>query len=76
MSNKTSELKEISRVERMGVSKYGNPYFRLHFTDGTHARTQINAMISYGIENSENIGVPVEIYRTDAGRVYNVKPVM
>lgn len=66
----------IARVERMGTSKYGNPYFSVHFEDGSVYRTQIDSMISYGIENSENIGAPVEVYLTEAGRIYDVKPVL
>lgn len=66
---------EIVRVERMGVSTYGNPYYRLHLADGSSVRTQINSMINFSIENSENIGVPVELHFTEAGRVFDVRAV-
>lgn len=68
-----SDQKVISRVERLGTSKNGNPYFRAHFTDGTSARTQIDSMVNYSIENSENIGVPVLLTLTKAGRIYGIK---
>lgn len=63
----------IVRVERLGTSVYGNPYFRLHLEDGTSVRTQINSMVNVGIENSENLNRPVIITTTKAGRVYDVK---
>lgn len=68
-----NDQKVISWVERLGASKNGNPYFRAHFTDGTSARTQIDSMINYSIENSENIGVPVLLSLTRAGRIYDIK---
>lgn len=65
--------KVITRVERMGVSVYGNPYFRLHFDDGTSARTKIDAMINYSLTNSENLDRPASLKLTRAGRVYDIK---
>lgn len=65
--------KVITRVERLGVSMYGNPYFRLHFEDGSSARTSIDSMINYGVENSDNLNRPVVIKTTKAGRVYDIK---
>jgi hypothetical protein len=64
----------IVKVERLGTSVYGNPYYRLHLEDGTSVRTQINASINFGIENSENLNRPVIITTTKAGRVYDIKP--
>lgn len=63
----------ISRVERLGVSGCGNPYYRVHFEDGTSNRTQINALINYSVENSENLGVEVSVKLTRAGRIYDIK---
>jgi len=67
--------KVITRVERLGVSVYSNPYYRLHFKDGTSARTKINAMINYSVENSENLNRPVAVKTTKAGRVYDIRPI-
>lgn len=69
------EVKTIDRVTRLGVSSYGNPRFRVHFTDGTTAETQTDASINYGIENTENIGVPVNVTYSRAGRITHVVPV-
>ena len=66
--------KVITRVERMGVSMYGNPYFRLHFDDGSNARTQVDAMINYSVTNHENLNRPVSLKLTKAGRVFDIRP--
>jgi hypothetical protein len=71
--DKNERIVTIVRVERLGTSVYGNPYFRLHLEDGTSVRTQINASISYSVENRENLNRPVIISTTKAGRVYDVK---
>lgn len=65
----------ISYVERLGVIAYGNPYYCVHFEDGTHNRTQINVSINYSIENSDNLGVKVGVKLTKAGRIYDIKAV-
>lgn len=64
----------ITRVERLGVSAYGNPYFRLELEDGSFVRTSINSMLNYGIENSENLNRRVKVKVTKAGQVYDIKP--
>lgn len=63
----------IVKIERLGTSVYGNPYFRLHLEDGTSVRTQIDSMVNIGIENSEYLNRPVIISTTKAGRVHDVK---
>lgn len=65
----------IDYLERMNSSYYGNPRFRIHFTSGHTAVTQSDAALSYGLENRENIGVPVTVRATAAGYVYDVRPV-
>lgn len=67
--------KVISRVERLGVSFYGNPYYRVYFDDGTSARTSIDSAINYSIENSDVRGVEVDLKLTKAGRIYDIRPV-
>lgn len=76
MAKKRTAVVTIDRVERLGVSVYGNPYYRIHTTDGESYRTQINASINYSIENSENFGRPVELTMTEAGRVWGIKAVV
>lgn len=72
MSDKTGV---ISRVERLGVSVYGNPYYRVHFEDGTSNRTQIDASINYSVENQDVRGVEVSLKLTKAGRIWDITPV-
>ena len=66
----------IYGLERMRSSANGNPRYRIYFTDGTHAVTQWDAAVSYGLENAENIGVPVTVTATRSGLVFNVVPVV
>lgn len=65
----------ISRVECLGVSAYGNPYYRVYFEDGSNARTSIDSVVNYGIENSDIRGVKVSIKLTKAGRICCIKKV-
>ena len=65
----------IDRLERLNNSVNGNPRFRIYFTDGQTAVTQSDASIAYGLENRENIGVPVKVTATPAGMVWNVEPI-
>jgi hypothetical protein len=76
MAKNRTAVVTIDRVERLGVSVYGNPYYRIHTTDGESYRTQINASINYSIENSENFGRTVELSMTEAGRVWDIKAVV
>ena len=48
------ERKRISTLERMRLSTNGNPRFRVTFTDGTVATTQVDSGLAYGLENREN----------------------
>lgn len=65
----------IERLERLKLSVNGNPRFRIYFTDGQTALTQTDSSIAYGLENRKNIGVPVTVTATPAGRVVNVVPI-
>lgn len=65
----------IERLERLKLSVNGNPRFKIYFTDGRTATTQSDTSLSYSLENPENIGVPVTVTATPAGRVWNVEPV-
>lgn len=65
----------ITRVERLGTSVYGNPYYRLHLEDGTSLRTSVDSMINYSIDNRENLNTPVMVKTTKAGRVYDIRQV-
>lgn len=51
----------ITHIERMKSSHYGNPRFMLTFDNGKSYPTQPDAMIAYGIENSEYREGPVEV---------------
>jgi hypothetical protein len=75
MSKGIEYVKTIDHLERLKLSANGNPKFKIYFTDGSTATTQTDAGVSYGLENRENIGVPVLVKATPAGKVWDVKPV-
>lgn len=64
----------VERVERLGTSMYGNPYYRVGLVtpegDVTILRTQIDSGINYAIDNP---GYKNEIHvfqLTNACRIY------
>lgn len=68
-------VKTIDHLERLNNSANGNPTWLVHFTDGTSARTQSDAAVSYELDNPEFRDVPVEFKATAAGRIYGARPV-
>lgn len=70
-----THTKTITRVERTGMSKNGNPIHEVHFDDGTSAKTEVDGSVNYMITNSDVRGVPVEVKFSKAGRVRDVRPV-
>lgn len=70
----TMAIRTISFLTRLNSSVNGNPRFRIHFDDGSSAITSSDSMLCYGLENKENIGNPVEVTFTRAGRVSDVRP--
>lgn len=75
MSDGTQAVKTIASLERLKLSTNGNPRFLVTFTDGTTAQTQTDASIGYSIENPEYRDVPVKVFTTPAGRIWNVETV-
>lgn len=74
MSTSNEYIKVISRLERRPLSKNGNPRFRIYFTDASTALTQVDGSVALGLENRENIGVPVLVKTTPSGLVWDVVP--
>lgn len=68
-----TDIKTITRVERSGMSKYGNPIHEVYFDDATSAKTEVDGQVNYMITNSDVRGVPVEVTFSRAGRVRFVK---
>lgn len=62
----------IERLERMRSSVNGNPRYRLHFTDGSTAETQVDTHIALGL-GPRYEGVPVHIKATPSGLVWDVQ---
>lgn len=62
----------IEHLERITNSVNGNPRFRVHFTDGTAARTMSDA--SPGLENPEYRGVPLTVTFTAHGKIRRAVP--
>lgn len=63
----------IDRVERLGTSHYGNPYYEVWAFDEAKCfyrmRTSINAGVNYEITNYRR-GDKVNVKLTRAGRIY------
>lgn len=65
----------IIALERLRLSVNGNPRFRVTFDNGTVAQTETDASIGYSIENPEYRDVPLRVFTTKAGRIWNLEPV-
>lgn len=59
----------IASVERARNTADGNPRFDVTFTDGTTARTAPDSQVGHYAENSEWIGVPLEVRTNEAGEI-------
>jgi hypothetical protein len=79
MSKSTTVVKTLARLERLNCSVNGNPSFRLHFEDGTSARTQSDSSCVYEAQNhAPRHGEPaplLELTLTRAGRVCGIRKV-
>jgi hypothetical protein len=65
----------IDRVECMGTSYYGNPYFKVYLLANENfawLRTSINAGVNYEITNYRR-GDKVNVKLTRAGRIYAIE---
>lgn len=65
----TQRVLTIDYTERLGVTANGNPRYCVHFTNGENALTQNDAAVNYALNNAENLGVPLNVAFTRAGRV-------
>ena len=68
-------VRRIDSLSRLHNSVNGNPRFRVYFTDGSVAQTQSDASFNYGLTNSENFNVDVDVTFTKSGRITNLVPV-
>lgn len=61
----------ISHVSASAVATnaFGNPTYRVFFTDEPSALTSPGSAIGYGVTNSDCHGVPLEIQFTRSGRI-------
>lgn len=48
---KTMATGVISKIERVGASAYGNPTYRVHFTDGRSWLSKVDAQVGYTVTN-------------------------
>jgi len=68
---------KVTRVERLGASMYGNPFFRIAIEDAqgeAHiVRTQIDSSLNYAINNPEYREHTHEFKLTTAMRVFDAK---
>jgi hypothetical protein len=67
--------KIIDSLERLNNDREGNPRWRVNFTDGTTANTAAGYQIGYSIDNSEFVGVPLELIYNGKGEITRAKPV-
>lgn len=71
---RTAEVGPIARVDRMGCSYYGNPYFLVTFASGLRLRTKIDASINYAVENftsRDAFGKSLTVKVTRSGRIFD-----
>lgn len=67
--------REITSIERLRCTSYGNPRFRIGL-DGQPATTTSNASFCYEIENpGYRVGSHVRVQFTRAGRIANMEAV-
>ena len=62
--------KTIDSIKRAASSRNGNPRFTVTFTDGSTHSTAVDAMVAYGIENSEYRNVPLDVTLENGHIVY------
>lgn len=65
----------IAGLERLANSRNGNPRYRVVFADGQVYSTEPDAQIGYGITNPEFHDVPLYVYVTRGGHLWNLYPV-
>jgi len=65
----TPEIRTIDWLDHLPSTSNGNPRYDVHFTDGTVARTQSDAMCAVGIGNPEFRDVPLAVWLSRAGRI-------
>jgi hypothetical protein len=65
----------IDSVTRLNNSVNGNPTYLLHTVGGATFRTQSDSSVSYEINNSQWLGVPVRISTTKALRVFAIEKI-
>jgi hypothetical protein len=71
----TAIIKRIERIERLRTSHYGNPRFRITFTDGTILTSMSDAAFCYAVGNpGMREGSTVVIELTRAGRISHMGP--
>lgn len=64
----------IVKVERVkSRTGNGNPRWRVHFDDGTHALTIEDSGWSYEAENRDNHNVPMLVTYTSNGRIRHAR---
>jgi hypothetical protein len=73
MAGETKAVRTIASLERLWLSRVGNPRFQVVFTDGTAAQTATDASVNYGIENPEYRDVPLEVTFNRAGKIVHLE---
>jgi hypothetical protein len=64
----------IVGMERLRLSKNGNPRFRVVFDTGAVLETESDASINYGIGNPEYRDVPLRVWTTKRGKITHLDP--
>ena len=73
MSTNERPVRTIASIERLPLSRMGNPRFHVMFTDGSGAMTQSDASIGYEIGNAGmREGCTVTVQFSRAGRITNM----
>ena len=76
MSTKPSDgVYVISDLKPLNNSVNGNPRWLVTFKDGTEAITQSDVSCSYGLNNPDMRGVPLNVRFSRAGRITHARKV-
>lgn len=67
-------VKQIDRLLALANSKDGNPRWEVVFSDGTTARTQVNAACAYGLGNPEYKAPNKVLVSFERGQITYVTP--
>lgn len=74
MSGVWSSPKRIVLLERLTLSRNGNPRWELLFNDGSHAATGKDSAVGYEIDNPEWQQQEIQVLLDRRGQIVGIRP--